>query len=106
MQRKFISALILTTSSILSLEAMAAGDPPSSSRPAPSRPRNPVDRSATDIAAATFHSFDTDKDGYISRDEAKESPELTRRFNELDKDGDGRLSLEELLGRPRKAKSR
>lgn len=76
----------------------AAGDRPYSSRPAPSRPRNPVDRSASDPGAGTFKSFDVNSDGYVSRDEAKESAELNRRFKELDQNGDGKLSLHELTG--------
>lgn len=76
----------------------AAGDRPYGSRPAPSRPRNPVDRSASDPGAGTFKAFDVNNDGYISRDEAKESGELNRRFTALDKDGDGKLSMTEVTG--------
>ena len=46
----------------------------------------------------TLRSLDTNKDGVISRDEAKSSPELAKRFNEMDKDGDGKLSVQELGG--------
>jgi hypothetical protein len=43
-----------------------------------------------------FNSFDTNQDGSLSREEARASSLLARRFGELDRDGDGRLSVEEL----------
>lgn len=43
----------------------------------------------------SFRQLDTNQDGYITRDEARDSPAVTRRFNELDRDGDGRISPEE-----------
>lgn len=42
--------------------------------------------------------LDINRDGLISREEAKASSELSSRFNELDKNGDGSLSAEELSG--------
>ncbi|MGH8641063.1 MAG: hypothetical protein ACRET6_05100 [Burkholderiales bacterium] len=41
-------------------------------------------------------SLDTNRDGLISREEAKASSELSSRFNELDKNRDGALSPQEL----------
>ena len=40
--------------------------------------------------------LDINRDGLISREEAKASSELSSRFNELDKNRDGSLSAEEL----------
>ncbi len=42
-----------------------------------------------------FDQLDKNHDGYISRDEAKDAPELNTRFSELDKNNDGKLSREE-----------
>jgi hypothetical protein len=43
-----------------------------------------------------FNSFDSDKDGSLSREEARASSLLAGRFGDLDRDGDGRLSVDEL----------
>ena len=51
--------------------------------------------------AASVSPLDTNKDGFVSRDEAKRSGELSARFKELDKDHDGKLSAQELGGAPK-----
>jgi Ca2+-binding EF-hand superfamily protein len=40
--------------------------------------------------------LDTNRDGLISRDEAKASTDLSARFGELDKNRDGSLSADEI----------
>lgn len=40
--------------------------------------------------------LDADKDGYISRTEAAKAPRMLERFDQVDTDKDGRLSLAEL----------
>lgn len=45
--------------------------------------------------ASNFDRLDRNGDGYISRDEAKDAPELQTRFSELDVNNDGKLSREE-----------
>ena len=45
--------------------------------------------------ASNFDPLDRNRDGYISRDEAKDAPELRTRFSELDTNNDGKLSREE-----------
>jgi Ca2+-binding EF-hand superfamily protein len=47
---------------------------------------------------ATFNSLDVNRDGYLSRQEARASSTLASQFNGLDKDRDGRVSLHELTG--------
>lgn len=45
--------------------------------------------------------LDSNKDGFVSRDEAATAPRLLQHFDGLDEDRDGRLSLAELRrGRP------
>ena len=43
-----------------------------------------------------FNSFDTNKDGSLSRQEASTSSLLASQFDQLDKNGDGKLSVDEL----------
>ena len=44
-----------------------------------------------------FNALDKDKDGYISRAEAKGNPTLAAKFKEADKNHDGKLSRAEYL---------
>ena len=44
-----------------------------------------------------FHALDKNKDGYISRAEAKGNPTLSKNFKQADKNGDGKLSRAEYL---------
>lgn len=64
---------------------------------APARSESPP-RDTAAGSSMTFKSIDANKDGHVSRDEAKNSNELNRRFSELDRDGDGKLSAQELSG--------
>lgn len=98
MQRKYISTILLAAAVMMPAATMAAGDAPAkTSKPASSADRNPVDRTA-DTGAMTFKALDANKDGHISKDEAKNSNELDKQFASLDKDGDGKLSSQELSG--------
>ena len=42
-----------------------------------------------------FDRLDRNRDGYVSRDEAKDAAELNTRFTELDANNDGKLSHDE-----------
>ena len=44
---------------------------------------------------ARFDALDRNRDGFISRDEAKDASELNTRFSELDRNNDDKLSREE-----------
>lgn len=44
-----------------------------------------------------FRALDKDKDGYLSRAEAKGNPTLSKKFKQADKNGDGKLSRAEYL---------
>jgi hypothetical protein len=87
----------------LSILAAIAALPPAASA-APVEAPTSASADGRDLAALEhrwavplmFNSFDTNKDGYISRQEASASSLLAREFNQLDKDGDGRLSVDEL----------
>ena len=65
---------------------------------------------AGDSAAAPgtpgrFEQLDRSRDGFVSRDEAKDAEELHTRFTELDRNNDNKLSSEEyaVLGSERNA---
>lgn len=45
-----------------------------------------------------FKALDTNHDGYVSRDEARNANELNTRFSELDRDNDNKLSRQEYSG--------
>jgi Ca2+-binding EF-hand superfamily protein len=44
-----------------------------------------------------FNNLDKNKDGYISKSEAKGNPTLYKNFKQADKNGDGKLSRSEYL---------
>jgi hypothetical protein len=82
--------------------------------PGPASPgtQRPSDHSANDSSTSGSYSIsgssprsgsealhdrlDKNKDGYVSRDEARDATELQGRFAELDKDNDGKISRGEI----------
>lgn len=54
-------------------------------------------RIGQDPVPPMFRELDQDKDGQISRDEAKRSADTTARFEEIDVDHDGRISAAEWI---------
>ena len=47
-------------------------------------------------SGALFERLDKNKDGFVTRDEARDATELQGRFAELDKDNDGKISAGEI----------
>jgi serine/threonine protein kinase len=70
-------------------------------RPSRERGDRPGEESADDPlrrqAAQEFRGADTDGDGYLSQDEARRFPFISKEFQRVDVDGDGRISLQEFI---------
>lgn len=74
----------------------AEATPPSAGSPATrSAPATPAPPAAKDQPAPIFDALDTNHDGYVTKDEAKRSADVTARFKELDTDHDGRIAASE-----------
>ena len=56
----------------------------------------PASAGRTSLSAELFERLDRNKDGFVTRDEAKDATELQGRFAELDRDDDGRISRSEM----------
>lgn len=50
---------------------------------------------ANEEPAPLFRELDSNHDDYVTREEARRSPEVTARFNKLDIDQDGKISVVE-----------
>ena len=87
MDSRFISIIALAGALALPLTATAQGTSSTPSRP-PS--------SASADSSSLLKSLDTNNDGFVSRDEAKKSTDIDKRFSQLDLDRDGKLSQSEL----------
>jgi len=91
----------MSLKSILALAIAAAFAAPLAAQTSPGAERKtaPEAKTQSPAAGATkrdggFPALDRNGDGYISRDEAKDTP-LDGRFSELDKDNDERVSQSE-----------
>lgn len=58
-------------------------------------PDRPVAGAPAGTSSSMFEILDTNKDGYLTPDEAKKSAELTANWKALDRNGDGRVSPDE-----------
>ena len=91
--------LLIAALFALPVAAYAGGDKASStssgSGAAASATGGTASASASSDAEQMFKDLDKNKDGFISREEAKGSPH-EQEFTKLDKNGDGRLSFDEL----------
>jgi EF hand domain-containing protein len=97
MRTKLI-AIALAAAFPLAVYAQGTTKPDQQQRPGASSPTPAPQGAAGGGSAGGAASLDTNRDGKISREEAKASSELSSRFNELDKDRDGSLSAQELSG--------
>ncbi|MCS6767066.1 MAG: hypothetical protein MO847_12085 [Candidatus Protistobacter heckmanni] len=63
-------------------------------------------RNAAPYSHAENRGIDKDGDGMISREEAAARPELLKRFDKLDTNGDGKLDMMELANAPREPRKK
>ncbi len=91
--------ITLAIAAAFALPALAQTSGRTTTDPKDSNPAAPPatlgnDRAAAGATAGGFSTMDRNNDGYISRDEAKDST-WNSRFTELDKDNDNRVSQSE-----------
>lgn len=80
----------------LPLGAIAADPAPATGgMPAPAATPAPGAAPAGAQAAPIFEQLDGNRDGFVTKDEAKRSADVTARFKELDADRDGKISAAE-----------
>ena len=99
--RTTLMAIALAAAFPLGAYAQTSSQPGQQQRPGASDPTQPAPRgsgatqggSSAQPGAARL---DINRDGFISREEANSSPELSSRFSELDRNRDGALSADEL----------
>jgi len=91
------SLITLLLFGTLSMAAVAA-DPaqaPAGSPATQSAPAAPGASAGKEAPAPLFTQLDTNHDGYVTKDEAKRSADITARFTTLDADRDGRIAASE-----------
>jgi hypothetical protein len=93
LKSKSIIAAAIAAAFALPLAAYAAGtDAPSGTK----SPAKSGMSSGNGGSMSTMKQLDTNNDSYVSKDEAKKSSAISKRFSQLDKDSDGKLSATEL----------
>jgi len=76
--------------------------PATKAQPAPetrAEPESGKDRPAK-LSAREFYVLDRDRSGYLTPDEVKGDALLEQNFAKIDRNGDGRISLEEFTSFP------
>jgi hypothetical protein len=99
MNRKTLIAVVVASAFAAPLAASAADN--DRTQAAPGKIEQAPASSAsgrTSGSAALFDRLDRNKDGFVSRDEARDATELQGRFAELDTDNDGKISRSEMRG--------
>ena len=76
--------------------AQAATSQPQTGRTPPETQASSAATGRSSGSAALFERLDRNKDGFVTRDEARDATELQGRFAELDKDNDGKISAGEM----------
>ena len=100
MSIRFTNIIALAVACALPLSVHAQGTT-TPSAPAPSMSTPPSSMApgtplSDPFTGKSFSSVDTNGDGFISREEAAKAQGFVGRFEELDKDGDGKLSQAEI----------
>lgn len=90
--KRRISLATLLLLAALPLRVIAAEPAQSATGTAATAPAAPA---AKEEPAPLFEQLDVNHDGYVTKEEARRSAEVTARFKELDADGDGRISAGE-----------
>jgi EF hand domain-containing protein len=85
MRPRIVAGIVFAGALAAPLVSGAADPSQSTDKPAP----------GAGAKASAFQMFDIDKDGFISREEARNSADLSARFNAIDTDRDGKISAEE-----------
>lgn len=88
MRPKIVAGVVFAGALALPLATGAADSSPPADKPA-------TPGAGAGIQSSAFQMFDIDKDGFISREEARNSADLSARFNAIDTDHDGKISAEE-----------
>ena len=95
MQRKTVLATILAAAFALPFAATAGGTDKTTDKTTDLNATSAAHASRDGGAQAMFTSLDKDADGFISREEASNTPDFAAEFASLDTNVDGKLSTEE-----------
>lgn len=80
---------------ILPLGALAAEPTPAATPGSAASREPPAAPAAREQAPTLFQQLDANHDGFVNKEEAKRSADVTARFKDFDSDRDGKISLAE-----------